>query len=66
MTTAFEIRVEGERGAPTLRRLGCEHCVTGAQLMVRVTATPADLQHLVDVCSEHGLTIESIIRVQPR
>ena len=63
MTTAYEIRVEGELAAPTLHRLGCGHCLASAQTMLRVETTPAGLQEMLNVCFERGLIIESIVRV---
>lgn len=61
--TMFEVRVEGELGAPTLHSLGCAHCVSDAQTSVRIEATPADLQRLLQECTEHGFTIESVVRI---
>ncbi len=63
MTTAYEIRVEGELTAPTLHRLGCDHCVAAAQTLMRIEATPAGLQDMLNACFERGMTIESIVRV---
>lgn len=63
MTTSFEIRVEGELSKPTLHRLKCAHCVATEQTMLRIEATPAALQELVNTCSQRGLTIERIVRV---
>jgi hypothetical protein len=63
MTTRFEVRVEGELSEPTLHRLGCAHCVTEAQTLMRIEATATELQQLLVECSERGLTIESVVRV---
>lgn len=63
MTTTFEVRVEGELAPPTLHSLGCSHCVTDAQTMVRIEATPSELDRLLKTCSERGLTIESVVRI---
>jgi hypothetical protein len=65
MTTAYEIRVDGELARPTLHSLGCAHCLAGSQTMVRVEATPSGLEELVRACAGRGLTIESIVRVDP-
>ncbi len=63
MATLFEIRVEGELATPTLYRLRCGHCVAHAQTLIRIEATPAGLQHVLQECSDHGLTIEGVVRV---
>ena len=63
MSTSYEIRVEGELAAPTLHALGCDHCLAAAQTMMRIEATPAGLQDVINVCLNRGLTIESIVRV---
>lgn len=65
MTTAYEVRVEGELARPTLHALGCAHCVAGPQTVLRMEATPSMLQALVDTCSREGTGIESIVRVGP-
>jgi len=65
MTTAYEIRVVGELTPPTLHSLGCAHCLAAAQTMLRIEATPAGLQDVLDACLNRGLTIESIVRVDP-
>jgi hypothetical protein len=64
MTTTFEVRVEGELTGPTLHRLGCAHCVAEEQLVVRIEATPSDLQRLLKECADHGMTIDSVVRVE--
>jgi hypothetical protein len=63
MTRDYEIRVEGELGRPFLQHLHCMHCVLPEQTMVRVDATPEEIQHLLQDCSDLGLTIESVHRV---
>lgn len=63
MTKTFEVRVEGELTGPTLRRLGCAHSVADDQLVVRIEAAPTDLQRLLKECSDRGITIESVVRV---
>jgi hypothetical protein len=65
MTTSYEIRVEGELAAPTLHSLGCDHCLAASQTMMRIEATPTGLQDVLNVCLEGGLTIESVVRVDP-
>ena len=65
MTTTFEVRVEGELARPTLNSLGCSYCVAEAQTLVRIEATPSELSRLLKTCGERGLTIESIVRVDP-
>jgi len=37
--------------------------VTEAQTAMRIEATPSELSRLLKTCSERGLTIESIVRV---
>jgi hypothetical protein len=63
MTTAFEVRVEGELTEPTLHRLGCPHCVAEAQTLMRIEASAAELNQLLAACSDWGLIIESVVRV---
>ena len=63
MATTFEVRVEGELARPTLHSLGCSHCVAEAQTMVRIEVTPSELSQLLKRCSEHGLMIESVVRI---
>jgi hypothetical protein len=62
--TMFEVHVEGELGVPTLHSLGCTHCVTKAQTSMRVEATPAELHRLLRECTDHELTIESVVRLE--
>jgi hypothetical protein len=62
--TMFEVHVEGELGVPTLHSLGCTHCVTQAQTSMRVEATPAELHRLLQECTDHDLTIESVVRLE--
>lgn len=66
MTTAYEVRVEGELATPTVHGLGCQHCVADAQTTMRVEATDADLQELLCACIDRGMTIESVVRLVPR
>jgi hypothetical protein len=63
MTTIFEVRVEGELARPTLHSLGCSHAVTEAQTMLRIEATPTELNELLKACHECGLMLESLVRV---
>jgi len=63
MATTFEVRVEGELARPTLHSLGCSHSVAEAQTTVRIEATPTELSRLLKTCSERGLTIESVVRI---
>jgi hypothetical protein len=63
MRTNFEVRVEGELAPPTLHRLGCAHSVAKPQTLIRIEATPSDLQRLLRECSERGLTIEGVVRL---
>lgn len=63
MTTTFEVRVEGELAPPTLHRLGCAHCVASEQTLIRIEATPVELQRVLQECSDHGLTIEGVVRL---
>jgi hypothetical protein len=65
MTMIFEVRVEGELAEPTLHSLGCAHCLARAQTSMRVEATATDLHRLLETCSENGLTIESVVRIDP-
>jgi hypothetical protein len=63
MSMTFEIRVEGELAPPTLHRLGCDHCVAEEQTLIRIEATPAGLQRLLEECANSGLTIEGVVRL---
>ena len=63
MATTFEVRVEGELARPTLHSLGCPHCVTEAQTMMRIEATPSELSRLLKTCCERGLIVESVVRI---
>jgi hypothetical protein len=63
--TTFEVRVEGQLTRPTLHTLGCAHCVAEAQTLMRIDTTPTHLNAVLKACSEHGLTIESIVRLDP-
>jgi hypothetical protein len=63
--TIFEVRVEGQLAGPTLHSLGCAHCVAEAQTLMRIDATPTYLNAVLKACSDHGLTIESIVRLDP-
>ena len=65
MTRSYEVRVEGELGEPLLRYLSWSHCVIPEQTFVRVDATPAELDHLLQACTDEGLTIEGVHRVGP-
>lgn len=66
MTTTFEIRVEGVLSGRTLHGLGCAHVQTGEQTVLRLDEASTSLRELVDVCSRHNLTMESIVRIEPR
>ncbi len=63
MTATFEVHVEGELAWPTLHRLGCAHSLTEAQTLLRIEATPTELHRMLRECSERGLTIESVVRI---
>ena len=65
MTKAFEVRVRGELGESMLRRLGWSHSTVAGQTLMRVEATPGDLERLLRTCSERGLTIERVVRIEP-
>jgi hypothetical protein len=66
MTTNFEVRVEGELTAPTLHRLGCAHSVAKPQTLLRIEATPAGLERVLEECFERGLTVEGVVRLDLR
>ncbi len=63
--TTFEVHVEGELAGPTLHSLRCTHCVAEGQTLMRIDATPTYLNTVLKACSEHGLTIESVVRLDP-
>jgi hypothetical protein len=66
MATSFEVRVEGELTAPTLHRLGCPHAVARSQTLLRIEATQAGLERVLKECSDRGLTIEGVVRLDRR
>lgn len=63
MGMIFEVHVEGELAAPTLHRLGWAHWVAEAPTLLRIEATPAGLQSVLRECSDRGLTIEGVLRI---
>jgi len=63
MTRVFEVRIQGQLGRVMLRMLGWSHVTVPEQTLVRVEATPADLQRILRDCTETGLTIERVHRI---
>jgi len=61
----FEVHVEGELTEPTLHSLGCTHRVAEPQTSMRIEATPTDLHRFLNACYDHGVTIESVVRIGP-
>lgn len=65
MTRDYEVQVEGELGEPLLRHLSWSHRVVPTETLMRVDATPSELIRLLRACSECGLTIEGVTRIDP-
>ncbi len=63
MAKFFEVHVEGELAAPTLHRLGWTHRLAVSPTFLRIEATPAGLQSVIEECCTHGLTIEAVVRL---
>lgn len=61
----YEVRVEGEIGAPLLCYLDWRHYIVPEQTLVRIAAGSADLLRYLKVCTEAGASIERIRRVVP-
>ena len=61
----YEVRVDGELGEPLLRYLNWPHYVVPGQTMVRIDAASADLHRFLEACTEAGVSIERVRRVEP-
>jgi len=63
MTRVFEVRVQGQLGESMHRLLGWSHVTVPEQTLVRVDATPADLERILRDCTERGMLIERVHRL---
>jgi hypothetical protein len=61
----YEVRVAGELGEPLLRYLRWFHYTVPEQTLVRLTAASADLHRFLRACTDNGVRIERVRRVQP-
>lgn len=62
----YEVRVEGELGDPLLRYLRWPHHVVHGQTVVRIAAAPDALSAFLRSCTDIGLSIEQVRRVERR
>lgn len=60
----YEVRVEGELGAPLLRYLRWQHYIVPEQTWVRIAAESADLQEFLKAYADAGASIERVSRVR--
>ena len=65
MDDAYEVHVEGELGEPLLHYLSWPHYIVPAHTMVRVVAAPDELHSLLAACTDEGLGIERVRRIDP-
>lgn len=63
--TTYEIRVEGELGAPLLRSLNWRHYVVPEQTRVRIAAGSTDLLRCLMMFTGAGARIDQVRRVFP-
>ncbi len=61
----YDVRVDGELGEPLLRYLNWPHYTVPGQTMVRIDAAAADLHRFLEACTEAGVSIERVRRVEP-
>jgi hypothetical protein len=61
----YEVRVQGELGAPLLRYLRWPHRVVPQQTRVRIAAAADELHEFLRECHEGGASIECVHRVDP-
>jgi hypothetical protein len=62
---SYEVHVDGLLSRPLLGYLRWSHCVQPEQSVVRLRANPGELDHYLQACSECGLTIERLTRLEP-
>lgn len=65
MSRTLEVHVEGELGEPLLRYLSWSHYYVPEQTVVRVIAAPDELHSLLAACTNDGLGIERVRRIDP-
>jgi hypothetical protein len=61
--TTYEVRVEGELAHSTLQSLHCAHALADQQTSMRIEATPSELHRVLQICSDSGMTIERVVRI---
>jgi len=61
--TTYELRVEGQLADSTLQSLRCAHTVAEEQTSMRIEATAAELNQVLKTCSESGMTIDRVLRI---
>jgi hypothetical protein len=62
---SYEVHIDGLLGPPLLGYLRWSHCVQPEQSVVRLQANPTELDDYLQLCSEYGLTIERLTRLEP-
>ncbi|MDZ5623052.1 hypothetical protein SFC88_19595 [Nocardioides sp. HM23] len=68
-SVTYEVRVAGALGDPLLRSLRCPHYAVPEQTLIRLTFAAADLERFLRACTNCGVGIEGVRRVdapQPR
>jgi hypothetical protein len=59
----YEVRVEGEMGAPLLRHLAWPYRVVPRQTLVRIRSSGGQLTRFLEACTECGARIQRVRRV---
>jgi hypothetical protein len=62
---SYEVLVEGRLGSALLRYLRWSIRVQPEQSVVRIRTSPGDLYHFLASCTDCGLTLEWVIRLNP-
>lgn len=62
---SYEVHIDGLLSPPLLDYLRWSHCVQPEQSVVRLQANPTELDDYLQLCSEFGLTIERLTRLEP-
>jgi hypothetical protein len=61
---SYEVHIDGLLSPPLLAYLRWSHWVQPEQSVVRLQANPNELDEYLQLCSEHGLTIERLTRLE--